>query len=224
MQITTARLRSALTGLILFAGLTMSSAYAVVLDFSDVPMPPPRELHYLDYILWGGWENELSGHAEVEPDGVTFYTKPDATYWTQMVLNRGANQPYFFPFLLNSVDIGVSWGGSSATPPSSWSRIVSIWVAVDGPELFRKFTFDVGSIESPTHIVLPELLPGPHFIFMAEPGSILRVANLDVTATPPVPEPSTYAMLLAGLVAIACMARMRKRQEGQEVLQLERMA
>jgi hypothetical protein len=205
-----ARLRRVLTGFVLFAGMTMGNAQAVILDFSDAPDPLPRELHYLDYVLWGGWW--LSGTGVAEPHGMTIYTNPDATYSTQMVLNRGGNKPYFFPFLLNSVDIGVSWGGSAATPPSSWSQRVEIWVAVDGPELFKKFAFDVGSIDSPTHIVLPEVLPGPHFIFMAPAGSVLRVTNFDVTAVRPVPEPSAYAMMLAGLAGIGFMAKRRRRR------------
>lgn len=137
--------------------------------------------------------------------GVLWADGSDASSWARIEIRSltGGN------VTLNGFDFGAYFNTSRDTH----IRITNI----GGDSLFYSYSGPVGSTvnNSATAFVLGNVTAqGGLWIDWKNSAYNVGIDNIDysVTATPPVPEPETYAMLMAGLGLVGFMARRRKQK------------
>jgi hypothetical protein len=192
------------------AALVASGTHAEILDFSDNPSSDPHVgTRSGAYKLTGGQGTPYTNPVfEVSGTSVTLIPAAAPGKPTIYLVRDKPAWPDYRYLAIQGADVGVSWAGDPADRPADWKN--ELVVTVRSYMMSERFTFSVGGIDQLTHIVVPS--HGLSLALSAPEGGILRVANIDVWPNSPVPEPSTYAMMLAGLGLIGFVARKKGRQ------------
>lgn len=200
-------LAAALVSVAALLGSSAASAanigFEEVTDFTDTDGKMYHQLDTAYGVRWTGGRYEQQYWAVFAPGRSPWFPYEPANY-----AHSGNN--YLAAYMNEGLDIR----GTNITLTSMWARVgglvtpystVKIWAYKNGQEIAQK-SFEM----SETYQFLDINMSGADVIYIAGPYGWLLADDIVLTNAGPVPEPETYAMLLAGLGILGFAAR-RKR-------------
>ena len=188
--------------------LTANVAQATVITFDDLPTSPGFVSDGYQGFQWSNWGalqddygtgNSGYGVGTVSPNIVSF--------------NRFGFRAVLYSstvFTVNSLYATAAWHDDLQVTFSGWADGTEIYSMTVSPSATAPtlYTFDWSGIDA---FFVDSSGGTQHVGYVAE-GTMVAMDNITVNEaiTAPVPEPETYALMLAGLGLVGFMARRRK--------------